>query len=101
MQHYDVYENGELICENKTCGQVSEITGIDSAHVWNYAEYGICRYKRYMVAFTGEPIAQCRSKDKEPIEFKRLWQKAVAPFKKVAWSRTEGKKLHIKKQDER
>lgn len=82
---YNLYEDGELVLENVFAEDIREYLGVDKLHVANYAEQGITYVGRYKFVKADETLA--RSK------FAREWEEAVAPFKRVTWVKSGGRKL--------
>lgn len=112
--YYDVYRDGERVYEALTCSEVSEKIGIPKGHIRIYAGSGHCYDKTYRISFSGKDClfysAGSRRTDtatgsgridaewKE--DFDRRWQQVVAPFQRVSWSRSRGKKLHVEVRHE-
>lgn len=82
---YNLYEDGNLVLENVFAGDIKEYLGDDKLCVSNYAENGIVYRGHYTLEKADADLARSM--------FAREWNEAVAPFKRVEWVKSGGRKL--------
>jgi len=82
---YNLYEDGKLVLENVFAGDITDYIGTNTIHVANYATNGVLYKGRYLMVKVDEDLD--RSK------FAREWNEAVAPFRRVEWVKSGGRKL--------
>lgn len=82
---YNLYEDGNLVLENVYPEDIQEFLGNEKLSVANYAENGTV-YREHFTMEKGDP-------DLVGSEFARAWNEAVAPFRRVRWVKSGGRKL--------
>lgn len=82
---YNLYEDDTLVLENVYPEDIQEFLGNDKLPVSHYAINGIV-YREHFTIEKGDP-ALLRS------QFAKAWTEAVAPFKRVQWVKSGGRKL--------
>ena len=82
---YNLYDNGELVLENVYAGDIKDYIGTDKISVANYVEHGFTYDGRYTME-KGDP-------DLAHPQFVKEWNEAVAPFRRVQWVKSGGRKL--------
>lgn len=89
--YYDVYEGKELVLQCVTKDEINRALGCNVTSMANYADTGYKINKRYTVIRVSEKKAK-QVKEASP-SFVEEWAAAVSPFKRVIWSKEEGRKL--------
>lgn len=87
---YNVYDGDTLILENARYKDLCELFGRRPINIDNYIEKQYKYNGRYLVTYASK---------EDPSSFIEEWEKARAPFLKVAWSKTEGRKLSLRRLD--
>lgn len=87
---YNVYDGDTLILENATYKDLFELLGRKPTNLESYIEKQYKYNGRYLVTYASK---------EETSSFIAEWEKARAPFLKVAWSKTEGRKLSLRRLD--
>ena len=82
---YNLYDEGELVLENVYAGDIKEYIGNDKINVSHYVENGVTYGGRYTME-KGDPDLVCS-------QFAKAWNEAVAPFRRVQWVKSGGRKL--------
>lgn len=82
---YNLYDEGELVLENVYAEDIKDFLENDKINVSNYAENGITYGGRYTMTKGDPEIARSI--------FARAWDEAVAPFRRVQWVKSGGRKL--------
>ena len=84
--YYNVYEDDRLIMENVTKKEITERLPCSLRSLEHYLG---SRKK-----MDGKYSFEIYEKEAKPV-FEEKWDEAVAPFKRVKWSKTEGRKLSV------
>ena len=82
---YNLYEDGNLILENVYSEDIQEYLGNEKINVPHYAKNGTV-YGEHFIIEKGDPEL-ARTK------FAKEWDEAVAPFRRVRWVKSGGRKL--------
>lgn len=82
---YNLYEDGELVLENVYAEDIREFLGNEKLNVPHYAMNGII-YGEHFAITKGDP-------DLARSIFAKAWDEAVAPFRRVQWVKSGGRKL--------
>lgn len=86
VNKYNVYDNGELILENATNGEILKYLGCTTINIPTYADKKVKYKKRYTFDVAG-------SEEKEESAFEREWNKTVRLFRNVVWVKEGGRRL--------
>ena len=82
---YNLYDGNALVLENVYAEDIREFLGNDKINVSNYAENGVVYGGRYSIDKSDSELVQSA--------FARTWNEAVAPFRRVQWVKSGGRKL--------
>lgn len=82
---YNLYDEGELVLENVYAEDIKEFLGNDKINISQYAENGIIYAGHYKIEKGDSDLARSM--------FAREWDKAVAPFRRVEWVKSGGRRL--------
>lgn len=82
---YNLYEDGNLILENVYPEDIREFLGNEKLNVAHYALNGTV-YREHFTMIKGDS-------DLVRSIFAREWIEAVAPFRRVEWVKSGGRKL--------
>lgn len=96
--YYDLYEGDTLFLQCVTVAEVNRALGLNLHSLTNYVEneWLLCgRYTVMQVEMIDDDVKKYNTY--KGGNFEELWEAAIKPFKKVIWSKTEGKKLTIRK----
>ena len=92
INRYNVYDNGHLIIENATSGEITKALDCKTICINTYAEEKMRYKERYTFVIVGTE-QQVSDND-----FVKEWEKMVSLFKNVVWVKSGGRKLCIGKQ---
>ena len=87
---YNVYDNGKLILQNVTSGEIEKVLGCKTICISNYAEREMKYKDRYTFEVTG-------TEDKAENDFITEWNRTVRLFRNVVWVKNGGRKLCVAK----
>lgn len=87
---YNVYDGDTLIMEKATYGDLCKLLGRRPTNIDSYIEKQYRYNGRYLVTYASKDTYNSFSKE---------WEKARAPFLRVSWSKTEGRKLSLRRLD--
>ncbi len=82
---YNLYEDGNLVLENVFAGDIKEYLGNEKLNISHYTEDGLVYGGRYVIKKGDLELARTK--------FAREWDEAVAPFRRVQWVKSGGRKL--------
>lgn len=82
---YDLYNRGEMILTAVNANEVKAYLGNYNLNVSKYVLQGSLYKGEYLIVQTGTEV----------INFEVEWEKAVAPFRRVQWVKSGGRKLKI------
>ena len=91
---YNVLDNGKLILENVTAGEVRQAIGDPDISVWKYAQNGHKTQGRYTIQDTGKTVEKKEEKtgrkretNTVPDEMWEEWVRACNVFKGIEWQK--------------
>lgn len=82
---YNVYDNGKLVLENAYAEDVGELVGNEKLNIHYYVRNHFIYKGRYRIEKADSELARS--------VFAREWNEAIAPFKRVIWVKSGGRKL--------
>lgn len=82
--YYNVYEDDRLIMECVTQSEIANRLNCSANKVWYSLGSRNKLDGKYIIEILEEPAKN---------SFEESWNEAVAPFRRVKWSKTEGRKL--------
>jgi len=82
---YNLYEDGKLVLENVYPEDIQDFFGNEKLSVAHYALNGFV-YRGHFTMTKGDPELVRNM-------FSKAWKEAVAPFKRVQWVKSGGRKL--------
>ena len=89
--YYDVYEGDTLFLQCVTREEINKALNMNKNSLTQYVENNWKLKGIYRIYPTGEKgIKRIQG-------FPEAWEAAIKPFRRVIWSRTEGKKLMVRK----
>ena len=90
VNRYDVYDDGKLIMQNATRGEIVDRINCSTINIPNYID----RNNKYKDRYTFK-YSETDPETKMDSAFAREWEATVALFKNVIWVKTGGKKLMV------
>jgi hypothetical protein len=88
---YNLYDNGVLVLESANPKQIRDFTGINVKSPIGYAIRGHKINGRYTLELADESYLESLSEEM----FKKEWNDAIKPFKRVIWVKEGGRKLKV------
>lgn len=96
MNVYNVYDDGELMLENVTREEIIKNIGSAPVRMSEYINRKLIYRDKYSFLYGNSDYVNSISSHSTAMDnFAKRWSDAIRPFKKVEWSKTEGRKLLV------